>query len=288
MTDYTQLRLIVRGMYAMQRQRVSAGNRLCAQFRSKLGIEPGQKEEASDEDAQKLLKVLRESYKKITDGVVVFPKRGKWKGDGVIDSESELLLVHQYMLIESHEDEMEKRLRPIVREFPVWDAFFLGVRGCGELMAACILADIDIERATTVSKIWKYCGVDVAPDGKGRSRKKEHLIKREYTDAKGVTEIRDSITYNPKLKTKLLGVLGGCMLKAGKDSKYTQLYYDEKNRLENHEVYKDTTPLHRHRMATRKMIKLFLMDLYAAWRECEGLPVREPYAEEYLGRKHAV
>jgi hypothetical protein len=35
------------------------------------------------------------------------------------------------------------------------------------------------------------------------------------------------------------------------------------------------------------MIKQFLKDLYVHWRTLEGLPVRQPYAEEYLGKVHS-
>jgi hypothetical protein len=35
------------------------------------------------------------------------------------------------------------------------------------------------------------------------------------------------------------------------------------------------------------MLKMFLKDLYVAWRKIEGLEVREPYAAEYLGKRHA-
>lgn len=51
-------------------------------------------------------------------------------------------------------------------------------------------------------------------------------------------------------------------------------------------AWKDTTDAHRHNAAIRKMMKQFLIDLYVEWRMIEGLPVREPYAEEYLGKKH--
>jgi hypothetical protein len=35
--------------------------------------------------------------------------------------------------------------------------------------------------------------------------------------------------------------------------------------------------------ARRKMVKLFLSHLWLVWRKAEGLPIREPYAHEYLG-----
>jgi len=41
---------------------------------------------------------------------------------------------------------------------------------------------------------------------------------------------------------------------------------------------------HRHRMAIRYMVKMFLQDLYPVWRRLENLPVALPYAEAKLGR----
>lgn len=45
---------------------------------------------------------------------------------------------------------------------------------------------------------------------------------------------------------------------------------------------------HVHRAAIRWMIKQLLADLYAVWRELEGLPVREPYNEARRGFPHAA
>jgi hypothetical protein len=96
--------------------------------------------------------------------------------------------------------------------------------------------------------------------------------------------------------------LGGSFLKC-KSVPYSGYYYFDKNRLENSSViikevekggkakeitWKDATPGHRHKAAIRKMIKEFLKDLYVAWRTIEGLPVREPYMVEYLGKRHAA
>ena len=125
------------------------------------------------------------------------------------------------------------------------------------------------------------CGLDVGPDGKGRSRKAEHLIDREYTDKEGNQSTRKSITYNPFAKTKLMGVLAGSFLRCG--SPYAQVYKDYKARLENHPSHKDKTANHRHQMAMRYMCKRFLVDLYMAWRPLEGLEVTEEYAVRKLG-----
>jgi len=53
-------------------------------------------------------------------------------------------------------------------------------------------------------------------------------------------------------------------------------------------MWKKESEGHRSNAAKRFMIKMFLQDLYAAWRTLEGLPVREPYGEEYLGKKHSA
>lgn len=43
---------------------------------------------------------------------------------------------------------------------------------------------------------------------------------------------------------------------------------------------------HRHNAAMRYMVKMFLLELWRVWRELEGLPVGETYAEAYLNRRH--
>jgi len=51
-------------------------------------------------------------------------------------------------------------------------------------------------------------------------------------------------------------------------------------------MWKDASVDHRHRAAIRYMMKMFLKDLYVAWRTLAGLPVREPYSEGKLGHVH--
>lgn len=104
----------------------------------------------------------------------------------------------------------------------------------------------------------------------------------EYVGKDGNTKIKRGITYNPVLKTKLMGVLTGCLLKA-KDPKYSTIYYDYKNRLDN--SGRDYTAGHKNMMAQRYMIKQFLRDLWTTWRTIEGLEVDEPYEVAKLGHK---
>ena len=71
-------------------------------------------------------------------------------------------------------------------------------------------------------------------------------------------------------------------------SKYGQIYYDYRFRLDNSPHHDSKTQLHKHNMAVRYMIKFFIRDLYAAWREIEGLTVYKTYEEEKLGINHKV
>jgi hypothetical protein len=147
------------------------------------------------------------------------------------------------------------------------------------------------------------CGIDVVlteevdPEtgethivGTGRSRRAEHLVDRTYIDRDGKEQVRKSITYVPRLKTKMLGVLGPSFLRAG--GHYAEVYRGYKHRWEQHPKWglaaqergePGATAMHRHRAALRYCVKMFLQDLFIAWRKLEGLPIREPYAVEKLG-----
>jgi len=153
-----------------------------------------------------------------------------------------------------------KQIANIVHEHPLWIGFLKDIKGVGELMAAVIISEFNIHIATTVSKMWKFAGL--YPGAK--------LTKGEKAP------------YNKWLRTKLCGVLGASFLKS--KSPYSEFYYDYKNRWVSAE--KGKSDMHRHKAATRYMIKMFLIDLYVFWRTLEGLPVRPPYQEEYLGHKH--
>lgn len=164
-------------------------------------------------------------------------------------------------------------------------------KGCGPVMAGVILAYVDIHRAPTVSSLWKWCGLAVV-DG--------HADRREKGKKAG---------YNPWLKSKMLAVLGESFIKT--NSPWRKHYDDNKHRLQHRIVQKcmlcdgsgtfDKKPCgncngtggpcawgrsdaHRHRAALRYMVKMFVAALWTEWRTIEGLEIRAPYMEQYLGR----
>ena len=183
--------------------------------------------------------------------------------------------------------------------------WLLEIRGIGPTMAGVLLAEIDIARASTPSSLWRYCGLAVVDGQAARRRKGEKL------------------DFNPWLKSKVLKVMGECLIKS--NSPYRKFYDDYKHRKQSqrvpcdHVAYADapaeegkkpkrtkkqmtreTCKLcggtdmkswgnsdgHRHNAALRYMVKQFLVELWTKWRELEGLPIVPSYAEAKLGMRH--
>lgn len=335
---------LVRTLYDVQHERIQTGNRICAEIKNRLGQDPGKSEKELEKEAKDYLDRARAEFKRITDAFVLNQAHKYLKveyGDyEIITDAGMLVFVELYVEQLTHENHMAKVIAKLVAQHPLWDAFLEGVRGCGPLMSAVILSEFDIHKAERISQFWKYAGLDVAEDGRGRSKRKEHLVEQEYTDKNGKAQTKMGVSYNPFLKTKLIGVLGGSFLKdvdwapcdkpsyertpehrrkmkriKGKgplvphvivrEGKYRIIYNEYKHRLEHHAKYgiqndekkkaeakkqnKTYAPvLHRHRMALRYAVKMFLQELWLAWRKLEGLPITAPYSEAVLGHKHHV
>lgn len=302
-----RLRAMVRGAYDLQQLRQQAGLRLCANFKSRLGALAGESEDELDESAKKVLDILRDRFRRLTDGVArnrTLPARNKFVGDEIITDYTDLILVGQYLSLEREERAQFTQLELILPDFPIYVQFLEPIRGVGPAMAGVIISEFDIHKARYPSSLWMYAGLDVGADGRGRSRRKEHLVKRTYTNAKGELAERDSVTFNPFLKTKLVGVLAGSFLRLG--SPYAEVYRNYRHRLETDPARpkctaaefsklfkKDPDDARRHwtpgrinDASKRYMIKMFLKDLYNAWRPLEGLEVAPTYQEAKLGHAH--
>jgi len=245
------------------------------------------------------------------------------------------------------EAKMLKIIKAEVEAHPLWKGFLKGVKGCGPTMAGVILAELDPVRARTISSFWAYTGVgqerpykvkyQTGKKGKKKTetvygtsaktigtripqkRKKgtPELIVLDVELAGGYEAQRlrkgQYPSFNTFLKTKIVGVLGGCLVKA--KSTYKEYYDNYKHRLQSRvvgtcmlckgtgkfdgkkcgacggksgDVVWGRSDAHRHAAANRYAVKMFLKDLWLAWRKIEGLPVRGPYCEEYLGKEHAA
>lgn len=286
---------------------------------------PKKKPEPLSQDEKRALKILvRQRNDYVKARTRAFNRLGLDKDGKPQNVEGRIFTVDDYAIL--HEDamslkEQEHRLDLAigrrVRRMPIWNEYLANVRGVAETTAAQIVTMIDIERATTVSKIWQYAGLN---PGEVRGKKRiaadkykgsEDAITQRFTMPDGTEQIvyvtdtmvrGDRCTegfvapYNAELRKVLCGIVADCMIKA--NSSYRLEFYDPyKLRKRNsqaevrtgkdtHKPWSETSDGHRHNAAKRYMIKNFLKDLYATWRALEGLPVREPYAEEYLGKKH--
>jgi len=199
----------------------------------------------------------------------------------------------------AQEKEIEKMLKKILKRFPIYNDYLLHVKGVGEIAAGWIIGEFDINKATTVSKMWQFAGLNPGLV-KGKKRVDHEDGKVEFVET-GEMIRGDKLTpghvspFNQNLRTALVGVLADGFIK--QQNYYAmEFYYPYKARLEQEEStvlhvgkekqWKDVNKGHRDRAAKRYMIKMFLKDLYVAWRTIEGLPVRPSYQEEYLGHKH--
>lgn len=326
MNHIESLRAMVRGTYDLQKVRQQIGLRLVANFRARMRPE-GSTEVASDEemgdDALKVIDVLKASHRTLTEGVArnrKLPAEAGFKGDDIISNYAELVLVDQFLTLAAHEAAQFRQMESVLNHIPIYTEWLAEQIGVGSAMAAVLITYLDPAKARHVSSFWKYAGLDVGSDGRGRSRRQEHLVEREYTDKNGKPAHRMGVTYNPFLKTKLMGVLGGSFQRAGaprKDgsdsanpkprSPYLKAYQDYKHRLETDPARIKLTvtqwkkantagddmtnlwpPGRIHTASTRYAVKLFLADLWAKWRALEGLPVTKPYHEAIQGHVHGA
>lgn len=300
------LRLMVRGSYDLQALRMQAGLRLCANFRAKLKRD-GDEEEADNgelsAEALGIIDTLKASYRRMTDGVArnrTIPTEAGFTGDEVISEYTELMLIDQYIRLESQETAQFNQLVSILRKIPIYNKYLADVRGVGPAMAAVLITYLDPHKAPYISSFWKYAGLDVGPDGRGRSKREEHLIDREYTTKDGKQATRKSTTYHPWLKMKIINGLGSSFLRS--NSPWRQAFDDYKNRIMSDPNRRKVTVTEWKKMyaagedvsnvwapgriknaAIRYMVKMFLAELWVKWRELEGLEVTEPYAVAKLG-----
>jgi len=157
------------------------------------------------------------------------------------------------------EQELDKDILRVVKDEPIYEQLS-ELKGIGPMLAAKLIAFIDIDRANTVSALWRYAGYAVIDGERERPTKGEKLH------------------YNRRLKTTCY-LIASSFLKC--NSPYRAIYDSSKARYE--QTKPDWTKGHIHHAAMRRMIKIFLSHLWVCWRELEELPVTRPYVHQQLG-----
>jgi hypothetical protein len=174
-------------------------------------------------------------------------------------------------------------LAEIVKKHKMWE-YLQGVKGIGPILAAGLLAHLDVHRADHVSGFWKICGLSVAEDGRALSRRKEHLIEMTYKDSAGKEQTRMGIAFDPFLKT-LCYKIGESFVKSkgiyralyDRTRKYYEMKYPTTQKINGKTFY---SKAHKYAMAKRPVLQRFLLDMWLHWREMEGLKIDPPYAHK--------
>lgn len=246
---FIELRSLVRGYDDIQRDRIRMGNRILGNLYRRFGLEAGEKKENLKGKLKglpkQLMDLIEREYKRITDGVVInmtqIPKIMKDAHPGIISNEIMFTFVNTYKKLSDEEKLILKQIDKYLGEFKIWTDYLKQIVGVGPTMGGVILTELDPYKAKHVTSFWKRAGLDVVwmideiegeeiTMGEGRSKKKRHLVKREYTAKDGTTKTKDSITYSPFLKTKLY-VLAGSFLRK-RDNIYSDIWYNYRTRMQ--------------------------------------------------------
>ena len=197
-------------------------------------------------------------------------------------------------LLLAREGDIEGLVRNIVSDHLVWTNWAQDVKGVGPITLGLILGEIDINRAHSISALWRYSGYAVINGQRQRPTKGQKL------------------DYNRRLKTYVFRQMSSLMRAGGA---YSELYYRFREE-EEAKVAKNPDPneradtteesiveeraieneqpdgsepsipknkMHVHLRAIRRMAKVWLSHLWVVWRTAEGLPVSQPWIIEHGG-----
>ena len=192
-------------------------------------------------------------------------------GKSQMDLQFELDMIDA-MQLDAMVKNTSKLMASFGKEVPVWK-WFTSIKGIGDHTAAKVLALIDdISTFETTSQLWRYSGYAVIDGGAERNKKGEKSH------------------FNRRLKSEMY-LIGDQFIRHQVPG-YVDIYYSEKSRIRtlHPEPEKTTssawptnyTDSHVHRMAMRKMVKIFLNHLWVEWRTAEGYEITEPYAIAHL------
>ena len=193
------------------------------------------------------------------------------------------------------EDKIVKAIADEVARNPIYTRYLSGIRGIGPGLAAYLIAYLDPRVCRHPSGFIRYLGLDVVKSektGKDIGRNKFITRPMPYLTKDGEVAVNNSRGYNAHIKSKVYMAFD-CMIKP-KDPKSYQMYLDFRdyytNRADLATIWngKDkgeyTSPA---RMAQRKVMSRFVIDLWLNMRRILGLPLNGgTYEEAKLGIKH--
>jgi len=160
--------------------------------------------------------------------------------------------------------------------------------GAGSLAAQLIALIDDIERAPTISALWRYAGYAVI-DGKAeknRRGERSHFNGRLKSVCWLISDqfIRHQTDFYRDIYDEY---------KYEQRQKHPEVVIKEKEVKQSDGTIKITktkhfTDGHLHARARRYMMKMFLSHLWVTWRKHEGLPISDPYVKAILGHSQII
>lgn len=135
-----------------------------------------------------------------------------------LDDKDKLFLAERAVKLQQLEDDAKKEMLRLLRGVPIWENWLkTEVKGVGPAMASVLLTEFDIRRSEYPSQMWAYSGLAVDPE-----------------TGRAVRRVRGKrLNYNPWLKSKMLEVLGKCLIKAKNDPYHTKVYIGRKFHRQN-------------------------------------------------------
>ncbi len=238
----------------------------------------------SNEHEDKYKKILKDAVNTFYDYQKMrISLESRIRAGNYMESEENIFFLH-LKGFKKLEKDMGKFIESTLPEFNIWNEWLKDQVGIGPTLGSVLLSRIDIEKCSTVSKMWAYSGIATG-DTFGYKFDKKKGDHGEWVKTDTLIPI-DKLTpgfrspYDTFLKSKLLGVLAPSFLKT--NSPYRRFYDNNKNRLISADW--GVSLLHRHNASMRYMVKMFEIDFQREWRLSRGLSIRKPYKEEYLNK----
>jgi len=251
----------------------------------------------SSDDARTELKRLVQQHKAWTRKAVSIQlmssdRTDRTTGD-IIECDVPMAVRAQMSLVvdslKAESTRLEAAMQRTLRGIPIYQHFLKHVFGCGPVVAAYLVADVDIRKAVKISNLRRYCGLAVINGS----------LERRSGAPKA---IGGTGTYNAEIRTRLFQMFSAMWknaAKSGKTSKYLRIWTDYKHRMQHSERLVDaavnpkdglvdgkivngsgkTVSARGHINSTgwHKAADVFVEDLYVIWRALEGLEVWPSY-----------
>jgi len=169
------------------------------------------------------------------------------------------------------------------------------VKGIGPVIAAGLLAHIDIEKAPTAGHIWRFAGLDPTQKWeKGQKRPWNASLKvlcwkigESFVKSSGYEDAFYGRVYIQRKALETKKNERGDFAEQAKRALEVKRY-GETTEARKHYLAGKLPPAHIHARAKRYAVKLFLAHLHEVWRTMEGLPVPLPYPIAILLHAHII